>query len=265
MAIRFLNKSTIAQGLPRSSKVWDQLAVLSVPIEYLVVAGGGGGGIGVSNQYHGGGGGAGGLLSGTFTMQPSTSYTITIGAGGIANSSSGVNSVFNTVTCIGGGAGGINGGAGYSGGSGGGGSQNSGGGTGTAGPPRQGYNGAGGSQLVGGGGGGAGSGGQSYPPAAGGAGLASTIAGSSITYAAGGTGGVGASTAGAANSGTGGNGGAPGNNGGNGGSGIVIIAYPNIYPNIPNIGAGLTYTLDTDTRAGYKVYKFTQGTGTVSV
>jgi hypothetical protein len=26
----------------------------------------------------------------------------------------------------------------------------------------------------------------------------------------------------------------------------------------------LTYTLDTTTRAGYKVYKFTAGTGTIS-
>ena len=46
---------------------------------------------------------------------------------------------------------------------------------------------------------------------------------------------------------------------------MVIIAYPNTYPNLKNISAGLTYTLDTVTRSGYKVYKFTAGAGTVSL
>jgi hypothetical protein len=45
----------------------------------------------------------------------------------------------------------------------------------------------------------------------------------------------------------------------------VIIAYSNVYPNLTSIDAGLTYTLDTTTRSGYKVYKFTAGTGTITV
>jgi hypothetical protein len=31
-----------------------------------------------------------------------------------------------------------------------------------------------------------------------------------------------------------------------------------------SIGAGLVYTIDTTTRAGFKVYKFTGGTGTIT-
>ena len=57
--------------------------VASVPsgviVNYLVVAGGGAGG-GV--PFGGGGGGAGGLLQGSTTFTPSTTYTISIGAGG---------------------------------------------------------------------------------------------------------------------------------------------------------------------------------------
>jgi hypothetical protein len=44
----------------------------------------------------------------------------------------------------------------------------------------------------------------------------------------------------------------------------VIIAYPDTYADITSIGGGLTYTLDTTTRSGYKVYKFTAGTGSVT-
>ena len=47
-------------------------------VQYLVVAGGGGGG----GTNRGGGGGAGGLLYGTKTLVNSSSYTITVGAGG---------------------------------------------------------------------------------------------------------------------------------------------------------------------------------------
>jgi hypothetical protein len=47
--------------------------------QYLVVGGGGGGGTGNG----GGGGGAGGMLAGGTTFLPGTSYTITVGAGGI--------------------------------------------------------------------------------------------------------------------------------------------------------------------------------------
>jgi hypothetical protein len=44
---------------------------------------------------------------------------------------------------------------------------------------------------------------------------------------------------------------------------VVVIAYQNIYADLATI-TGLTYTLDTATRAGYKVYRFTAGTGTIT-
>ena len=147
----------------------------------------------------------------------------------------------------------------------------------------------------GGGAGAVGTAGSTTSGGAGGAGTASSISGSSVTYAgggggsavttagAGGTGGGGngsnranspAATAGTAN--TGGGGGGAGADttsaaGGNGGSGIVIIAYPNTYSDLSSVGAGLTCngsagntTPDTASRSGYKVYKFTAGTGTIS-
>ena len=49
---------------------------------------------------------------------------------------------------------------------------------------------------------------------------------------------------------------------GNGGSGVVIIAYPNTYPAITTIPGTLTY--DQPTRSGYRVYRFTAGTGTIT-
>jgi hypothetical protein len=46
---------------------------------------------------------------------------------------------------------------------------------------------------------------------------------------------------------------------------VVIIAYPNTFDNITSIAVGLTYSLDNGvTRAGYKVYTFTAGTGTIT-
>jgi hypothetical protein len=47
-----------------------------------------------------------------------------------------------------------------------------------------------------------------------------------------------------------------------GGSGVVVVAYPDTFGNITTIGAGLTYTYST-ARAGYRVYTFTAGTGTI--
>jgi hypothetical protein len=53
--------------------------------------------------------------------------------------------------------------------------------------------------------------------------------------------------------------------GGSGGSGVVILAYASTYSDITTIDVGLTYTLDNGvTRAGYKVYKFTAGTGNIT-
>jgi hypothetical protein len=220
---------------------------------YLVVAGGGSGG-----GYVGGGGGAGGLLTGTLAVTPGSSYTVTVGAGGTAVTSttrgnSGGNSVFDTVTATGGGGGGARNGttAGISGGSGGGGAFNAGaGGTGTSGQGFAGAanNGANGS-ASGGGGASAVGGTNATNGGTGGAGTASSISGSSVTYAGGGGGGTdagsggsggaggggagalsGNGTAGTAN--TGGGGGGAGSAGGAatsgaGGSGIVIISYSN--------------------------------------
>jgi hypothetical protein len=33
---------------------------------------------------------------------------------------------------------------------------------------------------------------------------------------------------------------------------------------LSSIGGGLTYTVDTTTRSGYRVYRFTGGTGTIT-
>jgi hypothetical protein len=63
--------------------------------------------------------------------------------------------------------------------------------------------------------------------------------------------------------------------GGTGGSGVVVIAYPNTYFDIVSFSAGLVVNgvtttgsnvpaSDTASRSGYKVYKFTSGTGTIT-
>jgi hypothetical protein len=49
---------------------------------------------------------------------------------------------------------------------------------------------------------------------------------------------------------------------GKGGNGVVIIAYPST-SSTPTI-TGLTYTVSTVSRSGYRVYTFTAGTGTVT-
>jgi hypothetical protein len=46
-----------------------------------------------------------------------------------------------------------------------------------------------------------------------------------------------------------------------GASGVVIIAYPDTLPAL-TVSGGLTY--DEPTRAGYRVYRFTSGTGTIT-
>ena len=249
----------------RSSGAFTPRQALTV--DYLVVAGGGGGG------GFGGGGGAGGLrctvgatggsgsLESALSLTSGATYTVAVGAGGIAGGinggnaytagGNGSNSVFATITSTGGG-GGATGGSGGSGpfvaatgGSGGGGGA-SGNLTGAAASPAgQGFaggNGVGASTYSGGGGGGAGAAGSG---ATGGAGRTTSISGTSTTYGgggggltgAGGSGGGGAGgtaintnpsgVAGTAN--TGGGGGGGNNNVGQfgavGGSGIVIIRY----------------------------------------
>lgn len=270
MAVRFFSKSTIAQGLPRSTKVWDQVAALNFSLQYLVVGGGGGGGSGGAGVA-GGGGGAGGYLTSNLTYTFESSLTVTVGAGGGSNAA-GANSVFASITALGGGQGGCFG-VGANGGSGGGTTGDGPGfGSGTAG---QGNNGAigrgtvGGSSCSGGGGGGAGGAGtrpvNNTSTGAGGIGLSNSITGTAVTYAVGGNGAQGstgpAQPAGATNTGGGGGGGAPGGgSASSGGSGIVILSYPSIYT--ITVGAGLTAS--TATVGSNKVTSFTAGTGTVS-
>jgi hypothetical protein len=213
----------------------------------------------------------------------------------------GSNSVGLQWRAIGGGAGGRSGsGAGKDGGSGGGGSGdtstiglstqsstlsggfgNQGGLGGTGTNNNQGAGGGGGANNAGGNRSGGNSG-------AGGAGRAFSITGTSETYAGGGgggrsntgghgAGGAGGGGAGGANKGSvgtngtnylgGGGGGAAYNypngavNGGTGGAGVVIVAYPNTYPDLI-VSAGLSVTRPS--RSGFKVYRFVAGTGTIS-
>jgi hypothetical protein len=223
--------------------------------DYLVIAGGGGG-CSLANQGNGGGGGGGYRAASGFSTTANTPLTVTVGAGGVGSgnnadtATTGSNSVFDSITSDGGGAGRV--GVGNNGGSGGGGgsasSTNNAGGTATS---SQGNNGGTGffsgtsTARAGGGGGGAsaaGSAGATNNGGNGGAGSASSITGTSITRAGGGGGGSPAGGGGTGGSGgggtaygsskngtvnTGGGGGAdPYNAAGAGGSGIVIIRYP---------------------------------------
>ena len=250
-------------------------------VQYLVVAGGGGGAATV-----GGGGGAGGFLTAnTYSVSLGNTITVTVGAGGVAGiysgniasaGTNGTNSVFGTVTAIGGGHGGTSGSgaSGFnagSGGSGGGGSQNSGVANLGAGTTGQGNAGGSGAYYRSGGGGGAGSAGspgvQNGNNGAGGAGLLSSISGTATYYAGGGGGGGGDQYAsnqqgaggtggggrgsdyssitalpGTPNTGGGGGGGANppnfGTAGAAGGSGIVMVKYQ--YQTIPGQAAFTT-------------------------
>jgi len=256
-------------------------------VNYLVVAGGGGGGGSYTNGS-GSGGGAGGFLQGNIPVVAGSAITVTVGSGGTAGSASstsaqtnGNNSVFGSVTSLGGGYGSANN-AGASGGSGGGGSSVSSstllGGQGTFGQGNVGGNAYGTAlNIPNGGGGGAGTVGLNATSTTvagnGGAGIASDISGTRTTYSGGGGGGVYSSgTAGAGGAGgggagsvgatatsgsvnTGGGGGGSGYAashyaGGAGGSGIVIISYPDTYaaatsttgsPTVSTSGSGSVY------------------------
>lgn len=226
---------------------------------YLAVAGGGGSGEGNSI---GGGGGAGGLLTGTTTLTPGTTYPVTVGGGGAGTVSgvtqvgtNGGNSIFGSIaTAIGGGGGGSGNGvclgpnAGGSGGGAGaigttspvcfGGAPTA--GQGFVGGNSGGFAGCPGVWIGGGGGGASAAGGvggcTSFGGSgAGGNGVSSSITGSPVTYAGGGggadsTGGSGGGGSGVGSSCSGTNG--LGAGGGaftyncNGGSGVVIISVP---------------------------------------
>jgi hypothetical protein len=226
-------------------------------VEYIVVGGGGGGGAG-SGTGAGSGAGGGSVKTGTLSVTPGEVCTITVGTGGLGGTTpgggetdglSGSESIFKTITALGGGLGFKSrstneteaygrGGAAQSGDTpttgGSGGNVRDGGGN-----PDQG---------AGGGGGGAGgdgvtstsNGSDNNRGGAGGAGVSSSLEGSLKTYGVGGKGADEGASAfigtlpganGAVNTGNGGGGGAShylGGNaapGGNGGSGIVVLRY----------------------------------------
>ena len=235
----FTIRATDAQS-QTSDRAFSLTSSFLYAIEWLIVAAGGGGGGG----NHGSGAGAGGYRIGTsLDLNPSTVYTVTVGAGGAGGSGSGGNhsgsdggdsilsgTGITTITSTGGGGGGSSlDGAGGTGGSGGAGGAYSGGSTtyGAAGNTPaitqytaagetttvQGYNGGGNggyasSRYPGAGGGGAGGDGQSAQAlnvaGAGAAGVNSSITGASVAYAGGGGGGIySGGTAGAATHGGG--------------------------------------------------------------
>ena len=282
---------------------------IPLTVDYLVSAGGGGGAGGYGG-VGGGGGGAGGLRSSygntagtpawvnetTLTLTPATNYSVTIGAGSsgagyfaAATGTNGSNSVFHSITSVGGGGGrsySPGGGSSSSGGSGAGGTYSN-VSAGTADPsPTSGH--AGGNGTVngpaygGGGGGGAGSAGTNGSSSNGGNagdGLeVNILGGTGNYYGGGGGGGNDSGTPGTGGSGVGGSGGAngagsvgtvnTGSGGGGGGgtsagavgaggsSGIVILRYPSGYT-ISGL-SGTTTTVGTD-----KVTTFTSGTGNI--
>jgi hypothetical protein len=45
---------------------------------------------------------------------------------------------------------------------------------------------------------------------------------------------------------------------------VVVIAYSDEHPAITSIGGGLTWSVSTTSRTGFRVYTFTAGTGTVT-
>jgi len=289
---------------------------IGVVVDYLVVAGGGAGGFW---QNAGGGGGAGGMrctvtasggtpgtVETALTLSPNQNYSVQVGGGGGAGGtyqvpgSVGNSSVFSTITSTGGGGGGSgygnNNGAATTGGSGGGGwwidgsTYNN---VGAAGTANQGY--AGGNGIMdnnfgfAGGGGGAGQAGNGTSQGYGGNGRATSITGSSVTYAGGGGGGKdsrGGGTPGSGGSGGGGyggggngsqtpasgsvnTGGGGGGGGANnntvttGGSGIVILRYQSSFT--ITVGSGLTAShTNADAGSGYKYTRITAGSGNVS-
>jgi len=280
-----LGSSTEATILPKGTTSERPPSANSVNIDYLVVAGGGGGGTALtaSTIGTGGGGGAGGLRTSygstsgggasaesSLSLLVATSYTVTIGeggSGGVSASSvptNGEDSVFSSITSVGGGAGGnyrnptsssyyaqiggSGGGAAYTGGLQPGAAGTTGQGyaggddLGNSGSPAYGHGGGGGAAAVGVNGGGSGSG-------AGGAGLAVSIAGSSVTYGGGGGGGgvspypAGAGGAGGGGAGGLGNGNAgvagSSNTGGGGGGGGKTSASGTLPGNGANGGSGI--------------------------
>jgi hypothetical protein len=288
-----------------SGSAWENLGLATVfQPSYLVVGGGAGGG-----SNYGGGGGAGGYRThyssdrngGQRDNTPipldivvGKDYTVTVGAGGSANTD-GSDSVFGNITSNGGGAGkGLNtaGSDGASGGAGGASNNLVGGNS----QEIQGSDAGRGSDSgvgrgSGGGGGGAGGAGGNGSSSANGAtggnagpGLTSNITGTGVGLAGGGAGGAGVGSSpnnsgnegggnggssqngvgpnsGTANTGGGGGGGGAGQTAGAGGSGIVRLRFPTADYTL-TIGAGLTSSSATD--GSDTVVSFTAGTGTIT-
>ena len=293
-----------ANGLSENMDVLDRVidvpAIQLLTVDFLVIAGGAGGGKDSGGGW-GGGGGAGGYRnsynnetsggnSASETALPvpaSTNVIVTVGEGGSGTTvnpgNAGEDSVFYTITSIGGGGGGTNA-TGANGGSGGGnGTSGSASNPASLGTANQGFSGGVNDGNYSGGGGGAGQIGGVVPPSGaasmkGGNGLSSAITGTAVTRTGGGggmyygnpgpggTGGGGnggqPGTDGVTNTGSGGGAGGPGGaDGGEGGSGIVILRYPS--SNTITVGAGLTAS--TSTIGGDKVTIFTAGTGSISI
>lgn len=206
-------------------------------IELLVVGGGGGSGAGYDNGGGGGGGGGEVLYYATYTVVPGTTYSGTVGAGGIAGTvdstipvevagGSGGDSIFDTIVSPGGGGGRGSREGGTTGA----------GGT-AANAPTASTGGIGGGASGGGGGGGGaqGNGGSKSgaTPGNGGSGVSSIITGGSVTYGRGGAGAAGSAVTvaipGLTNRGYGASAGGDislqQEQGAAGGSGIVIVKY----------------------------------------
>jgi hypothetical protein len=233
---------TIVRFVGAGTTTWTPPSGVS-SVEYLVVAGGGGG--------NGGGGGAGGVVAGS-NFPVSGNISVIVGAGGTGNyktsgvlATNGANSVFSTITALGGGKGAQGNNYVASAGGSGGGAAGSNAGTNTMTPGAAtqpastsgGYGNAGGSGIYiagfanggGGGAGAAGGPGTSSSHGAGGIGIPSSITGTPTYYGGGGGGGgerIYAQTAGTGGLGGGGAGtiessgvdGTAGTGGGGGGS-----------------------------------------------
>ena len=262
----FTNLSLLSSGsfTINTGPTVNTSSFISNSIQVLVVAGGGGGGMDM-----GGGGGAGGVIyNNSYTITSGSVINVTVGNGGSGapaagtsgqpgghqytiSATQGGNSVFGSITAIGGGYGGSsyfqygpNNGYGGSGGSGGGASGYSDGNTGRngTGSSGQGFNGGGSSgQYYSGGGGGAGGAGSSGPNIPnGGPGLQFYAmspyyfggggGGSAYSVSPGGNGGIGGGGGGAVGTTTGG---AGLNNGSPGGGGSI-----NSWTNTPGGNAG---------------------------
>jgi hypothetical protein len=108
--------ASITDSYPESGTTWYDLSDKIENVDVLVVGGGGAGGHnGQGNDIAGGGGGAGGLVYQTnYRIDGSSGITVTVGnggtgapsAGGSTIPTNGENSVFGSITAIGGGKGG---------------------------------------------------------------------------------------------------------------------------------------------------------------